>query len=71
MQENKAHNIRESVALLELCKIPFVTTNEIHYIITTHEGIIIDFWPSTGKYIYRTTKKIGRGVFNLLKEIDK
>lgn len=70
MQENKAYNIRESVALLELCMIPFKTSNGIHYIIEK-DDIVIDFWPSTGKYIYRKTKKTGRGVFNLLKEIDK
>lgn len=28
-----------------------------------------DFWPTTGKYINRLTKKTGRGILNLLKNI--
>lgn len=30
-----------------------------------------DFWPSTGLFIFRKTGKRGRGVFNLLKELQK
>lgn len=29
-----------------------------------------DFWPSTGKYMERSTKKTGRGVFNILKKLE-
>ena len=30
-----------------------------------------DFWPGTGKYLDRETNKYGRGVFNLIKELDR
>lgn len=38
-----------------------------HYLVEQN----FDFWPSTGKYLDRTTKRFGRGVFNLVRDIKQ
>lgn len=40
-----------------------------HLIVTGSGWELVDFWPGTGKWIARDTKRKGRGVFNLLKYI--
>ncbi len=43
-----------------------------HLIVKTPRGgSIIDFWPGTGLYIVRKSGLRGRGVRNLIKEINK
>ena len=39
--------------------------NGVHLIVQGKDGLI-DFWPSTGKFIARSGRS-GRGVFNLIK----
>lgn len=57
-------NDRQSIEILQRQKIPFETLSKAgsHYRIGEY-----DFWATTGKFIHRTTKKSGRGVFNLIK----
>ena len=62
----KKQNLKSSVSILDKSRIPYRTTNGIHFIIG--EDGDFDFWPSTGKFIGRKNRNIkGRGVFNLLK----
>ena len=49
----------------------FESKNEAAHLIVRHNGLTVDFWPGTGKYIPRTPKaKHGRGVFNLIKLLE-
>lgn len=41
------------------------------HLICHHNERIADFWPSTGKYSIRGTKKYKRGVKNLIREMLK
>ena len=50
--------------LLNEKNIPFEERQEGIHFIVDH---LFDFWPTTGKFINRETKKHGRGVFNLLR----
>lgn len=64
-------NARESIAILERRGIQFESKNfGIHLVIQCEKGVI-DFWPSTGKFISRYDGSQGRGVFNLLRLIDR
>lgn len=66
-RQKKANNRKGSVEILKQNKINFVEKNNgIHLIV---EGRF-DFYPSTGLFIERATKKTGRGVFNLIKKIS-
>ena len=65
-EENKNKrliNKNSTLALLDERKISYKRLSDTHFLIENY-----NFWPSTGLYIHRKTKKRGRGIFNLLKE---
>jgi hypothetical protein len=62
----KSNRERSSQMLVAL-GVEFETRNDGAHLIVKHNGVTVDFWPGTGKYITRRTSKHGRGVFNLLK----
>lgn len=65
-REKKYSNRISSTSLLEKHGISFISKNNgIHLIVSDRW----DFWPSTGKFIDRQTKKQGRGVFNLIRVV--
>lgn len=67
-KSKKADNLQKSTAILIERGIKFESKNDgLHLIISTDFGKV-NFYPSTGLYngVYS-----GRGVFNLLKEIEK
>ncbi len=67
-QVKKLSNKEKSTRILIEHNIYYESSNGIHLIIK-HNKIIVDFWPSTGKFIFRKSKIKGRGVFNLLKKL--
>ena len=70
-REVKQHNKENSTKLLQQRGIPFKICNDgLHLIIETKNSIT-DFWPSTGKWCIKNKKRVGRGIFNLLRELDK
>jgi len=68
-QERKRRNLEQSTKILEDRGILFESKNGGVHIIIKAEREKFDFWPSTGKFTSRVTKKSGRGVFKLLKII--
>jgi len=65
-QEKKRSNITSSIHLIE--KLADESKLELKKLSNEHYRIgLYDFWPSTGRYMHVTTKKKGRGVFNLIK----
>lgn len=67
-KERKTNNFEKSTKLLQNKGIEFESKNGGYHLIVEQE---YDFYPSTGLFICRKTKKKGRGVRNLLKKIDK
>lgn len=68
-KKKKETNIENSTNLLKKEGIEFESKNcGVHLIVKC--SVIIDFWPSTGKWISRAGKQ-GNGVRNLLKYIQK
>lgn len=67
-QQKKQRNREQSLNILRKNGVYFQCLSDIsgHYRVGE-----FDFWPSTGKYIERSTKKHGRGVFNLLEKVGK
>lgn len=64
----RANNRESSPRILAERGISFESKNEGAHLIVTIGGMVVDFWPGTGKFITRGPKsKTGRGVFNLLK----
>ena len=71
-QERRANNRESSAAILTNKGIPFESKNGGAHLIVN--GGEVDFWPGTGKWIFRQSRKQGRGVRQLLKalrSIDK
>lgn len=60
----RASNRERSVLILEERGIEFTRFSESHLRVGD-----FDFWPGTGLFINRKTKRDGRGVFNLLKKL--
>ena len=67
-QEKRERNRAASTAILRRVGIPFESKNDGAHLIVLYA---IDFWPGTGLWIVRKTKKKGRGVRNLLAIIRK
>jgi hypothetical protein len=69
-QGKRRSNLDNSTKLLRERGITFdVYNNGVHLAIRSGERTW-DFWPSTGKFIERKSKRSGRGVFNLLNQLD-
>ena len=67
----KASNLEQSTNLLKLEGIDFESKNNgVHLIVTDFNGNLIDFWPSTGKWIVRNGKT-SRGIQNLIRYIKE
>ena len=68
-QEKRWKNHESSMKLLHRFSIDYESRNmDVHIIIQNIEEVpIIDFWPTTGKWIVRNNKRKGRGIFPLLK----
>lgn len=66
-QAKRASNRARSTQILINFGVKFESKNMgAHLVVNCRKGII-DFWPGTGKFITRETKKQGRGVRHLLK----
>lgn len=66
--EKRASNRQKSADMLMSIGIEFDSKNDGAHLIVKGNGVIVDFWPGTGKYIPRGGKA-GRGVFNLIRLI--
>lgn len=64
-RDKRASNTVRSTQILVDHGIKFESKNNGAHLIVTGLNGLIDFWPSTGKYIVRKGGD-GRGVFNLL-----
>lgn len=64
-QKKRADNLVSSIKLMKNRGHEVEQLNEYHFRIGD-----FDFWPSTGKYFNRKTKRFGRGVLNLLCRLE-
>lgn len=83
MREDSKHrrsdNRKNAVMLLNQNKTKFVIKNGgAHIVINDPYRGFVDFWPGTGKYIFRTHQECnkranvtGRGIFNLMKKLKE
>lgn len=58
-------NLKNALFVLDAHKIPYKTSDDVHFVVRGE----IDYWPTTGKFIVRKTKKQGRGIFALAKAL--
>ena len=67
----KEANKVSSTDLLTENGIEFEVKNGGSHLIVNHNDKIIDFWPSTGKWTIRPSGSCRRGIFRLIKELNK
>ena len=70
----RANNRERSAGVLSRHGVAFEAKNGGAHLIVKHEHLTADFWPGTGKFIFRneamsTRERFGCGVFNLLRRI--
>lgn len=65
-RQKKRENLVNSTDLLRERSVEFESHNGGVHLIVRGAGLVVDFWPSTGKFIVRGGKT-GRGVFKLLR----
>lgn len=56
---------------LDALGIDFESKNKGAHLIVRCAGKTIDYWPGTGKWIYRATKAGKRGIRSLMRAIDR
>ena len=67
-RDRKSRNKDWSTKHLAELEIPFTSHNEgVHLVVAE----MVDFWPSTGKWMFRNGKSVGRGIKPLIKELRK
>jgi len=69
--EKRANNRLWSADYLRQMNIPFVAKNNGAHLIVGTPPNVVDFWPGTGKYIFRERDIEGRGVFNLFQDLHQ
>jgi predicted Ser/Thr protein kinase len=62
----KEHNRLCSTLYLNEHGIQYKSFNKGGHLVITHNAHIIDFWPSTGKWVVRSTKQAYRGIKELV-----
>lgn len=67
-QERVGRNKTFAVDMLKKCGVAFKVKNGGEHVIVAGNPAT-DYWPGTGLFIQRATKKEGRGIYNLLKLI--
>lgn len=66
-RQKKLSNMEQSTLLLDRLGIDYESKNNGIHLIVSHDTKIVDFYPSTGKWIVRKVGKSDRGVMNLLR----
>ena len=63
----------QATSRLKAAGIPFARTHEggSRHLVIRHAGRTIDFWPETGQWYDRISKKPRVGVRELIKEFEK
>jgi hypothetical protein len=69
-KEKRAENRESSPGILTKHEVQFASKNAGAHLIVSHGKFIVDFWPGTGKWIFRGGSKKGRGVYNLLRHLE-
>lgn len=62
----RENNHKGSIKMLDDNHVKYEQLDPYHYRVGE-----FDFWPSTGVYIHRPTQRKARGVFNLLRALNK
>lgn len=71
-QQKRASNREHSTRLLTVAGINIeAISNDGAHIIVNHRGHMVDFWPGTGLWIDRASKRKSRGVHNLIRHVSK
>lgn len=63
-RDKRSLNLESSIRILQTEGIAFKQLSDTHFRIGE-----FDFWPSTGLFLNRKTKKRGRGIFSLVTKV--
>ena len=70
-QQKREQNRLSGAEHLTKAGIQFTSKNDGAHLIITHANKIVDYWPGTGKFIFRNTGERGRGIFRLLQSLGR
>jgi len=69
-QAKKRSNAIRSTQILNDKGVSFTSHNGGIHLVIEHNNHVVDYWPSTGKFIFRDMTLTGRGVYKLLKKLE-
>jgi hypothetical protein len=69
-KKKKQSNLEFSTEFLTKKEINFESKNDGIHLIVTHNGKVVDFWPSTGKWKDRKKERYSRGVRKLVNYLE-
>ena len=68
-QGRRANNREWSAGYLIREQIEHTSRNSGAHLIVMHAGLTVDFWPGTGLWIVRGSKRQGRGIRDLINHL--
>jgi len=69
-KQNKERNKVHGTEQLVKAGYVFSSHNDGLHLVISHKGIVIDYWPSTGKWKDRNSSIYCRGISNLLNYLE-
>lgn len=69
-QKKRAKNRTASAAILDENNILYDIHNGGAHLVVKHNNYVVDFWPGTGKYIFRGSNIYKRGIHRLIKDLE-
>jgi len=69
--DKRKFNRNWSTNYLDKKKILYVSHNNGAHLVVYSDHGLYDFWPGTGLWIHRDTYTKGRGIMNMMKDMDK
>lgn len=68
-QQQRGTNRERGAEILLAIGVSFESKNFGAHLVVSHAGQTVDYWPGTGKYIFRNRTRKGRGIFRLLRAL--
>ena len=68
--QSKSDLIVEAMQTLDCFKVPYTVHNDGKHFVMGKPGRQVDFWPTTGTWLNRLTRKRGQGIDGAMESLD-
>ena len=68
--QKRVRNYKYAINIFETNNISYLLNNNGYHLIVNHNDMVIDYWPTTGKFSIRGSGIYHRGINNLMKQLS-